>query len=77
MECAVNPFLTHGEILITTGILPAEFKVRRCMSGSFDHMKMRKINKTFKALNLANLKEYRPLSDEITKSTDIKTSGND
>ena len=66
MEWAVNTFLTHGEILITTGILPAEFQYRRWMSGSFDHMKMRKINKTFKALNLANL--YRPLSDEITKS---------
>ena len=75
MEWAVNTFLTHGEILITTGILPAEFQYRRWMSGSFDHMKMRKINKTFKALNLANL--YRPLSDEITKSTDIQTSRND
>ena len=41
-------------------------------------MIMRKINKTFKAQNLANLKvEYRPLSDEITKSTDIQTSRND
>ena len=26
MEWAVNTFLTHGEILITTGILPAEFQ---------------------------------------------------